>query len=230
MVKDSLRIKRARLPANDLSIAHTLTEAGLAAALNGDLEEAKKCFREGLKIAQASGKPNRELAFALDSYSRYVPAYNDPQALEIANRGAQINQQLFGRDSFEFARSEANIAQISMNNGKLKEAEQYGRASLSAVQNWSGADQPITVRYALRLVEILDQVGKFAEANQLCLRALEIVHRSNPPSSLEESDANFDLGFGEFQLGDLNGAEKHYGSVLAIAKQNLAVSPVGLGI
>ncbi len=226
--RDVLRIRQERLPANDVSFARAMTNLGLELEVDGDQPKATEAFTKAVETATAVGHPTRELAFALESLgSRGLP-YNDSRALDYTMRSAEINRQLFGENSFEYARSETTIGEVLTKYGRVSEAERYERSGLTHVQNWSGPDEPITVRYALRLVEVLDQEKKFSEANALCLHALEIIKKSDPPSSLEEGDVYFDLGFGDFERGDLRSAELNYQAVLALAHQGLNVGAVDL--
>jgi serine/threonine protein kinase len=228
LARDAARIKQARLPADDPSLANAMGEVGWAMILNGNTVEGTKALDRAVAMATANGRPSRELAYLLGMRADLGVPYDDPRALGYAERSAEINQQLFGRDSFEYAESQGDIGTVFWKQGRYKESEKHRRSALEGVQRWSGADEPITIRYILRLVEVLDQEGKVREANALCFRALGIIKKSDPPSILEESDAYFDLGYGEFQQGDLKGAQTHYDAVLALADQHLPVNLVAL--
>ena len=181
-----------------------------------------------MDIAVAYGKPTRELAFAMSSYAGFGFAYNDPRALEYAMKSAAINQQLFGTHSIEYARSEAAIGGVLLAYGKYPLSEQHLRSALATVQAWSGPDEAICVRYILRLTDVLVQEGKGTETKELIAHALAIIRESEKPSSLEQSQAYFDLGFINLQEGELNAAEKQFNLVLSIANQHLSFDPNAL--
>ena len=234
--KDALRIKMENLPANDPSLANGMVDVGEACAKAGDPLQAKKFFGEAVTAASAFGHPTRELAYALDQFAMFGFPYNDPRALEYAERSAQINKQLFGEHSFEYARSEAYIGEVLYNYGRYKEAERYDRAALAVVQAWSGPEEPIAVRYILNLARVLAQEKKLEEAKKLLTHALEVTTTSAPPSTVEECDEYFHLGFTEFQQGDLNAAERYYAAAVSLAGQHFTVnqqlvdfSELGLG-
>ena len=83
---------------------------------------SERClFRRGLVLAESHRGPSRELAFALGSYAEFGLPYNDPRALEYAERGLQMNKDLFGDRSFEYARGESLLAAVFENYGKYGE-------------------------------------------------------------------------------------------------------------
>ena len=227
LTKDALQIKQEKLTANDPSVVDAMMEVAWAVA-SQDPAQAQSLFGRVIAIESAYGHPSRNLAFALSGFALYGFAHNDPRALEYAERGAQMNQQLFGRDSYEFAQSEAGIGEILYNFGRYKESEWYLHSALVGVQAWSGTNEPITVRYMLRLIDVLVLEGKFRETRELLLRVLTILEKSDPPSSLLESQAYFDLGLMEFQQGRLKAAEGYYELVVSLAHQHLAIDEVCL--
>jgi eukaryotic-like serine/threonine-protein kinase len=234
--KDALQIKRQNLTANDPSLANGMVDVGLAYAEAGDPQQAKNFFGEAVTTASAYRHPTRELAFALDQFAMFGFPYNDPRAMEYARRSEQINKQLFGEHSFEYARSEAYVGEVLYNYGRYEEAERFDRAALAVVQAWSGPEEPITVRYILNLARVLAQEKKLDEAKKLLTHALEVTTKSDLPSTLEESDEYFHLGFTEFQQADLDAAERHYAAAVSLADQHLTVnqqlvdlSELGLG-
>jgi len=226
LAKDAFRIKQQKLAANDLSLSSAAEKVGMAASLNGDTAEAREFLTRALEIATSYGHPTRELASVLGDLAHVGFAYNDPRALQYADRSAEINEQLFGKNSYEYARSEAAIGIVLLNYGRYKQAEEHLRLGATLVEAWAGPDEAINVRYMLRLEEVLQQEGKLRESRELLLRALAITLQSNPPSSLEAADIYFDLGFVEFQRGHLDAAEKYYRSNVELAHQHLSVNPV----
>jgi serine/threonine-protein kinase len=226
LAKDAFRIKQQKLPANDPALSDAAEKVGAAANLNGDTAEARDFLNRALTIATSYGRPTRELASVLGDLAHLGFAYNDPRALQYADQSAQINEQLFGKKSYEYARSEAAIGIVLLNYGQYKQAEEHLRLGASLVQAWAGPGEAINVRYMLRLEEVLQQEGKLSESRELLLRALAIALKSNPPSSLEAGDIYFDLGFVEFQRGHLKAAERYYSSNVALAHQHLSVNPV----
>ena len=100
LIKDALRIKQEKLPANDPTLVDLLIELAGRTGEAGDATQAQDLYRKALEVAQAFGRPTPQLALALDGFARGALPYNDPRRLEYEERSAQLNEQFYGRNSF----------------------------------------------------------------------------------------------------------------------------------
>jgi serine/threonine-protein kinase len=223
LIGDAVLIKKTKLPADDPTIASALVELGVVTRRLGDTAQAKEILAQALQVASASGRPTPQLAAALQAFSIGGFPYNDPRALQYEQRSAQINEQLYGRNSYEHAGNERGLGTILEAYGKYNQAQQHFSSALAEVQAWSGADEGITVGYMEDLASALVLEGKFSEAKELLHRALAITSGSKTPSSINEGEAYFYLGFIELQKGDLKAAEDYFESVMAIVHRHAAV-------
>jgi serine/threonine-protein kinase len=228
LVSDAVLIKQTKLPANDPAIATAMVDLAALTREAGDAARSKDIASQALAIASASGRSPPQLADALAIFAIVGFPYNDPRAIQYEERSAQINEQLYGSNSFEHSDNEWGLGNIFEAYGKYGQAEQHFRSALAEVQAWSGADEGVSARYMNSLAGALVLEGKFGEAKEWLHHALDVTLRSEAPSTYDESEAHFYLGFIELQQGNLKAAEDYFESVTSIARRHAAVNEIYL--
>jgi tetratricopeptide (TPR) repeat protein/tRNA A-37 threonylcarbamoyl transferase component Bud32 len=222
LLSDALRIAQRTLPPGDIFIATAEVAMGWAFADRGDRADALPHFAKALAIASAVGKPTHALAYAMDAYGYFVYAYNDPRALDYQLRAGKLVEQLFGRNSFEYAANLLELGTVTRNLGRYGEAEAYFREAVAAMQAWTGPNQRNSVGCMEGLAFVLILEGKMHEAIPLLNRSLQILSQSNEPPGGLAGGAYFYLGFAELKLGQLARAEAHFNQVIALSHRGIA--------
>ena len=228
LLQDALRIREGLLPPDDLSLTNVMVELGDVMAANGKIKQATDLFTRALQIAEAKGTVTSELTFARDSFVLFVMPYNDPHAEAYEQQTAEMDRQLFGEQSFEYALSFYNLSNVAINHGHYEQAEAYGRRALSAIQAWSGPDEGVTVLYRERLAFILSLEGKWREAQALLLRTISVMSVFGSAPSLEKTNVFFQLGFIALQQRHEQEAEVYFNRVVSMSQQHLAVMEADL--
>lgn len=235
LLVDALQIAQQTLPPGDIFIATAEVAVGWAFADRGDRADALPHFTKGLAIATAFGKPTSTLADAMDAYGYYAFAYNDPRSLDYQIRAGKLFEQLFGKNSYEYALNNSTLGTITRNLGRYEQSEAYYRKAVAAMQAWTGSDQRNTVGHMEGLAFVLILEGKLDEAVKLLRRSLQILSASDEPPGGLTGAAYFYLGLAELDQGRLAAAEAHFNQVIALSHGEIAgtdadlqVSRVGL--
>ena len=223
-IRDAVLIRRAKLAPTDPAIAQALVSLSVATWRLGDRTQGRDLAEQALAIASAPGRPTPQLASALEVFAIVgVSSYNDPRAIEYMERGARINERLYGVNSYEHAGNEEGIGKILLDYGRYRQSERYFRSALTDAQAWSGKNEPVNAGFMNALASALVLERHLGEAKKVLQRSLAITMRGKNSSTLVEGEAEFYLGFIALEQGDLATADTYFESVLAIAHRHQAV-------
>jgi CHAT domain-containing protein/tetratricopeptide (TPR) repeat protein len=176
LLRSSLRLWEARLPANDLRLAQGLNNLAELYRRMGRYAEAEPLYRRSLKIKEAHDPKNPSLALGLNNLALLYQAtgYYE-RALPLYQRSLKIFEERFGTDNPQLAVALDNLAQLYMHLGRDDRSEAVLRRSLKIFEDHHGPDHP-DVAICLNNLAFLHhrQLGQLEQAEPLYRRCLRI--------------------------------------------------------
>jgi CHAT domain-containing protein/tetratricopeptide (TPR) repeat protein len=161
LYRRALTIRRARLDADDASIANVLDRLAVNLTLQGHIVEAEPYFRDALSSRDRPNANQAILAITLNNLGRDL---ND-QGLAEKAQYRQLQAQ-----------GDRTTAPAVLQNSErhLKEAESVLRRALNITENISGPNSDDTVASLENLAGNLESQGRTSDADLLTMRAKSV--------------------------------------------------------
>ncbi len=176
MTRERLALARALHPDRHPEVSEALDDYGVALTNVGDFAGAERAFLEAIEIETAVlGEDHPSIATTRENLGN---VYFREKKLDLTARNLEVvlamRRKALGDDSEPVARTLANMAAVYMSSGNLEAA---GRTYPEAVERLSrklGADHPDVAHVRTGMGELLTKQNKYAEAEPVLLRALEV--------------------------------------------------------
>jgi len=180
--------------------------------------------KRGLALRQSIHASPEDVADATNTLGMtLIAAVRYAEAERVLRSVLDLNSQLYGTPSYEVANALNNLAQLSSNSGKLKEAEPLFRRSLEMKERIKANPETLFGTRSL-LAVALGRMGRFDEA----LRLLALNETLAPSFYPAESNWHATLleRFGDVYRakGDLPEAQDRYQRAIAV-REALGVAP-----
>jgi tetratricopeptide (TPR) repeat protein len=163
------RVAAAREPA---LAARALAALGDLHARAGDRNGAASFFRQAMAMQEsASGKDSAPVALRLNALAHFVPP---AEAIAMLERALAIDRRTLGSRHPEAASTEANLAGMLLNAGRIDAAIRAGRDALGVFEQTLGKDHPRVAQTATILGYAYESRHDRASAEKMFRRALMI--------------------------------------------------------
>jgi len=211
------------VPRDEAAYARVLYGLATLADNKGNLEESERLYRRALAIRERVLKPdNPEIAFNLNglAYTLTNMGRSDEAEklyLDALERFRKIN----GSRSIAAISCMSNLASLAQNREREEEVVRWLDEALSHSVPMLGIGHPLTSNLNYQKIESLIRQKRFAEAESLGLKVLELRRReqSIDPTTIATTTAA--LAFIEQQLGKLGQAEAFQREALALRQKAL---------
>jgi ATP/maltotriose-dependent transcriptional regulator MalT len=147
---------------------HPLRDLAFLLFAEGRLDEAEARAAEAVTVARATRPGGSSIAQTLSVYSMILRRQGK---LDEAEAIARESAALPARRPADRAVPLGTLASVLLEKGDLTEAERAQREVLDLLAAAHGADSPQAAYAAVKLARILQQRGRFAEAERLLLEA-----------------------------------------------------------
>ena len=176
MMRQRLALSRALHPDRHPEIAEALDDYGVALTNTGDYPGAERAFLEAIEIDTAVlGEDHPAVATTRENlgnvYFRERKLDQTARSLEVV---LAMRRKALGDDSEPVARTLANMATVYMISGNLEAAARTFPEAVERLSRKLGPDHPDVSHVRNAMGELLIKQKKYAEAEPVLLRALEI--------------------------------------------------------
>ena len=229
LVDRGLERVRDELGDDPVTKAQLLEVLGLAAAGQGDGEQAIEALEESVELrrrAQGSRHPEtgravRSLAFTLINQGR------PDEAAPLANEALAIAEASAGRDAIDAAEALFVLGMLRGARGELEgSAEAYRRAVEIRRRRATGPDASLAIALA-QLSSALDALGRTAEGLDLLREALAMGEATLGGGHPEVASMRNNLGVRLHRAGAYGEAETHYRRALELLEERLGPGSAG---
>jgi tetratricopeptide (TPR) repeat protein len=152
-----------------------------------DIEAAVTYFRKALaKEEQASGKDSAIVAVRLNAFAVLV---GPPEGVTMLERALAIDRRLLGETHPETSTTEANLAGMMLDTGKIDAALRLANAALSGLEQTLGPDNPRTASVSMILAFCWRAKRDRAQAESYFRKALAIdkaAHGADHPDTVQD--------------------------------------------
>ena len=185
------------------------------------LKVAEQYCDAALKQVEASGTQSRELASVLnEQVVILLGLHKYSQAEDTARRALAIREKLLGLSHVDTAQSFHNLAQTLMDEKKYDEAESNFQQALSIFEAGHYPRLSLTLE---QLANLYAKQGKYAAAEPLYKRAVDMYEGASGPMSMQVGKAVWELAELYKKEGKLAPAEPLYRRCLEITQSDLGV-------
>ena len=171
--------RRAAESADATLAARALGALGDLHARAGDRGGAASFYRQALAKQEAAGKDSAAVALRLNALAHFVPPV---EGIAMLERALTIDRRTLGPRHPEAASTEANLAGMLLNAGRIDAAIRAGRNAIGIFEETLGKDHPRVAQTATILAYAYQGKGDRAQAGKLFRRALDIDERAYGPS------------------------------------------------
>ena len=215
IVDGSLRDKPTTAAAVRTTLGQTYQALGL-------YPEAEPHFREALKLRQALGTNNADVAAGLANLASLLQDKGDFAGAEpLYRESLQIRRRVLGPDHSDVASVLNDLALLVKQRGDYVGAEAMYRESLAIKRKHPGEPDTSTALTLMNLGLALEDKGDLEGAEPLIRQSLEIRRARLGPAHPDVAQALSNLGALLQARGDLAGAEPLYRESVAIRRKLL---------
>jgi tetratricopeptide (TPR) repeat protein len=167
-----------------------LLATGESAFSKGDVETADKCFREGLKEAEKSGKDDKNVALALNDLA-LTTAVNKtktgtvkeklPQAIAYQKRSVEIEKKIYGIENAYVAYDLNNLGAWYNANQQYKEGGEALEQAVKIREKVLGPKSVLLAFTEANLAESYAKQKRYADAARLLTKSKAIYAQNNQP-------------------------------------------------
>ena len=231
LVRDGLRIARARLDAGHPGLARATAALGQVLEARGQYPDAIAASEEAVRLHSLQGTSTAELTAALgqlaDSHY-YAGHYDTADALNA--RVLEGSRALYGPAHPRVADVLINLGASQNDRGRYAEAEAFYRRALDALTSFYGPDHYRTASAMTMLGRALVYQKAFDEGVPLLARALAVQERIHGPVHPRVASAVNDLGSAALQQGRLDEAQAMFTRMLDVYRQVYGADHYLIGI
>jgi tetratricopeptide (TPR) repeat protein len=168
--------RRAAGSADRALASRALAALGDLHARTGDPNGATSFYRQALaKEEAASEKDSATVALRLNALAHFVPP---AEGIAMLERALAIDRRALGPRHPEAASTEANLAGMLLNAGRVDAAIRAGRDALAIFEETLGKDHPRVAQTATILGYAYEGKRDRAQAEKMFRRALQIDERA----------------------------------------------------
>jgi tetratricopeptide (TPR) repeat protein len=172
--------KRVSAATDPAVAARALAALGDLHARAGDRNGAAQFFRQALaKQESAGGKDGAAVALRLNALAHFV---SPAEGIAMLERALAIDRRTLGTRHPEAASTEANLAGMLLNAGRIDAAIRAARDALGIFEETLGKDHPRVAQTATILGYAYESKHDRAPAEKMFRRALQIDERVYGPS------------------------------------------------
>jgi tetratricopeptide (TPR) repeat protein len=222
MSRQSLELARAKLGAENPSVADSLSSLGDALWYLGKEQELEATYREALAMRRKLfGHEHLDVANSLERVAKALSHLPNrlPEEEGVRREALAIRRRLLGNEDPQVAESLRNLAHVLREQGKQAELEAMSAEVLAMWGKLAGRDQPEAARSLVFLVQVLTEAGKFAEAEPLLVELLALQRRVLGSVHLEVAASLDELGGALFAQGKYAQAESAFREELAVLRK-----------
>ena len=210
-------------------LAIALNSLGTLRQYQARFPESEALFRESLHILEELyGEQHQSVALGLNDLGTLLHYWGDPtridEALELSERQLAIDIALLGPDSLQAARDYNSLGasyQARGKEGDLERAFAYLQKALAIRQTKLVADHPRTATVMSNLANMLHDLGRLDEADQMFTQALTSLRKSLGNDNTRVADVLFGYGHLQLDAGEPLAAENSFSESIDIYRDAL---------
>ena len=208
-----------------ISVAWTLNGLGTIAYDAGRYAEAEALYEHAIGISEEN---NNKATYLNNLATAYLKQDRDQEAEERLKIALAIQEKSLGLDHPAIAQTLNNLAVAHRKLGRAMEAETNSKRALDMVQKAYGDAHPIVASTRIALANTYSQLmNRFAEAEQLYLRALTVRESVLGNDHLEVAGVLRDLAGLKLETGDIRAALDFSRRAVDIVSQKLSKGTLG---
>ena len=209
----------ARAGDHRISVAWTLNGLGTIAYDAGRYAEAEALYEHAIGISEEN---NNKATYLNNLATAYLKQDRDQEAEERLKIALAIQEKSLGRAHPAIAQTLNNLAVVHRKLGRPMEAEAHSKRALDMVQKAYGDAHPVVASTQIALANTYSQLmNRFADAEQLYLRALAIRENVLGHDHLEVAAVLRDLAGLKLATGDIPAALDFSRRAVNIVSQKL---------
>jgi len=166
----------ARASRRPLRVAITLANMALLELRRGQVQEASDHLAEALAIRSRELGPDSSETATTRRWlaGAYMELGQHARAAELFGAALQRATERFGPDSGEVAEASLRLAHVLERDGDHEEVERLYRSAAATAERMAGPRATVTATYLLRLGSFLAERERWADAEPVLGRALQI--------------------------------------------------------
>ncbi len=202
---------------NDVAVARSYEDLASIQARNGEPQNAKTSYEQGLAIRKKLGLNDAETATALNYAGLLFDAQGDyPPAKAYLEQAVAIRKKLLGLNHADTATSISNLSAVLLSMGDAKAARPFCEQALAIRQHVLGPKHLDTAMSLNNLGTLVDAQGEYAAAKSYYEQALAIRREQLGEKHPTVAQSLNNIGYVLAEMGDLDGAKRNYEQSLAI--------------
>ena len=209
LLTEALKIYRANLGSQNVSVGSTLSNLASVAVWMGDFPTAEHYQREAMSIFQATISRNHpDHAVALATLG-YILTQRDkyPEAEQVLNEALEIERNVFGANNQHVAEIESHLGILYEREGDLPRAIEATQQAVRIATDRLGPNHYLTGYYLDNLAGLYLNAGNLTDAEKYAHEALAVYARSLPARHLYVASTRRLLGEILLQRGQQAAAE-----------------------
>jgi serine/threonine protein kinase/tetratricopeptide (TPR) repeat protein len=217
LTREGLAMARRHRPGDHAEVRDAIRALGRVLQDRGQYAPAIAALEEAVKISEARGGSDPELAPVLyELASAHFYAGHYAEATTLNQRMLAMYRERYGQRHPLVAAGLVNLGAIEFEGGRYTEAERYYREALAIVQAWYGKDHPEVAADLTMLARALVYQSRAAEAVPLLGQALAIRERVYGPNHPQVASSLNELGNIAVQRDDPAEAERSFSRMVEI--------------
>lgn len=200
---ESLVMKRRIYKKDDIDLATTINNLGLARLEQGRLTEGTENLEEGVAMLRRTETDKPVLAAGILGLARaYYALGRYADALPLADEAAELRNDLYRGDHPALASAAAARGRLLWKTGKKAEGEKELRDGLAMSGRLHPEGHPFTASVMIELGSLLREDGRNAEAKRMLADALAMRRRELPEDHPHIAAALVELARAQIGTGD----------------------------
>lgn len=223
LLERALKIRQELFGNEDLSVAQSMNELGVAKYRKAQYDEAEPLLREALRIRRKLlGKEHRDIAETLNGLGLVLfDLEKNTEAEAVYREGLAMQRNLLGSEHEDYAMGLNNLGLALYNQGLYAEAETMLKEALAIDRRVLGNEHSSVALNLGNLASTLQREGKDEEAEGYFREAIAINRKILGENHRDLGAPLNGLGFVMINQGNFAEAEKLFREALAIFKSTV---------